>query len=243
MDFKDKVVLITGSSRGIGKATAIAFAKEGAKVIINCNDSSKEAESTLEEVQSLGNEAIFVKADVASEKEVKEMVEEIVKRFGRIDILVNNAGIVFDAPFAKKTVEQFKKTLDVNLVGMFICAKAVIPHMKKGKIINISSTNGIDSQSPDSIGYDASKAGVIAFTKALAEELAPNILVNCIAPGWVNTKMNKDLPKAYVKSETTKTWLKRFAKPSEIAKPILFLASDDASFITGETLIVDGGYP
>ena len=243
MDFKDKVVLVTGSSRGIGKATAIEFAKQGAKVIINCNKSKKEAENTLNEINAIGNEAMLVVGDVSKEIDVKKMIKETTDKFGQIDILVNNAGIVFDIEFSKRTIEQWNTTIGVNLTGTYLMSKAVLPFMKKGKIINISSTNGIDSQSPDSIGYDASKAGVIAFTKALAEELAPNILVNCIAPGWVNTKMNKDLPKAYVKSETTKTWLKRFAKPSEIAKPILFLASDDASFITGETLIVDGGYP
>jgi 3-oxoacyl-[acyl-carrier protein] reductase len=142
-------------------------------------------------------------------------------------------------------VDQWKKTLDVNLLGTFICSKYASQRMLKiggGKIINISSTNGINSFSPEAMDYDASKAGIIILTRDLAKELAPKIQVNSIAPGWVNTEINKDLPKDFIKKETEKIYLKRFANPEEIAKAILFLASDDASYITGSILKVDGGY-
>ncbi|MFH1174915.1 MAG: 3-oxoacyl-ACP reductase family protein [archaeon] len=242
MKLKNKVALITGASRGIGKATALLFAQEGAKVIINYCKSKKEADAVVAEIQKMGAEAIALQGDVSQEDDVKRMVQQSVKRFGRVDILVNNAGIVFDVPFVERTVEQWKRTLDVNLVGAFICAKHIIPHMKKGCIINVSSVNGIDGFSPESMDYDASKAGLISLTKNLAQELAPHIRVNCVAPGWIDTDINKDLPKAYVQSETDKIWLKRFGKPEEMATIILFLASNDASYMTGSILTADGGY-
>ena len=245
MRFKDKVILITGASRGIGKATALSFAKEGAKVIVNYNNAEKEANDVVKEISKIGSEAIAIKCDVSKEEEVKKMISDGIKKFSKIDILVNNAGIVFDVPLFEKTLEQWNKTLGVNLIGVFLCSKYAAPHIKKqksGAIINISSTNGLDTLSTESADYDASKAGVISLTKNLASELAPNIRVNCIAPGWVNTDINKGLPKDYVAEETEHILLKRFGKPEEIAKAVLFLASDDASFITGTTLVVDGGY-
>lgn len=238
-----KIALITGSSRGIGRACALLFAEEGAKVIVNYAQSKKEAEAVVAQIKRLGSDAIAVKCDVSDEKQVTEMVNEAVKNFGKIDILVNNAGIVFDVPFMERTVKQFKRTLDVNLLGVFLCSKYAVPHMPKGeRIINISSTNAINSFCPDSMDYDASKAGVIILTRDLAKELAPNILVNSIAPGWVETEMNKDLPKDFVEEEKKSIYLRRFAKPEEIAKTALFLASNDSSFITGDVIIVDGGY-
>ena len=245
MELKNKIALITGSSRGIGKATALLFAKEGAKVVVNYFSSEKEAFAVVDEIKKIGSEAIAVKCDVSKESEVKEMIQQIIDKFGRIDILVNNAGIVFDVPFFERTVEQWKRTLDVNLLGTFLCSRYASEQMLKnsgGKIINISSTNAINSFSPEAMDYDASKAGIIILTRDLAKELAPTIQVNSIAPGWVDTEMNKDLPKDFVKEETEKIYLKRFAKPEEIAKAILFLASDDADYITGSILKVDGGY-
>ena len=245
MKLKDKVALITGASRGIGRATALLFAKEGAKVAVNYNRSEKEAVEVVESVKTGGSEAIAVKCDVSDESQIKKMVDEVLEKFGRIDILVNNAGIVFDVPFFEKTNEQWQKTLQTNLIGTFLCMKYVGPHMVKqkyGKIVNVASTNGIDAYDSTSADYDASKAGVIVLTKASAEIFAPFVSVNCVAPGWVDTDINKDLPKDYVKEETEKIYLKRFAKPEEIAKAILFLASDDASFITGSVLVADGGY-
>lgn len=243
MKFKNKVALITGASRGIGKATALLFAKEGAKVVVNYFSSEKEAFVVVDEIKKIGSEAVAIKCDVSEEGQVKEMVDKVINKFGKIDILVNNAGVVFDVPFTERTVKQWKRTLDVNLLGVFLCSKYIAPHMQKGgRIINISSTNGINSFSPESMDYDSSKAGVIILTRDLAKELAPKILVNSVAPGWVDTGMNKDLSKDFVKEETEKIYLKRFAKPEEIAKTILFLASDDASYITGSILKVDGGY-
>lgn len=244
MRFKNKVVIITGSGRGIGRAAALLFAKEGAKVVVVADVNDKEGEETVKSIKNAREDAFYVKCDVSKEEQVKQVIEKTIKTFGKIDILVNNAGIVFDVLFAERTVEQWRRTLDVNLIGTFLCAKYAAPHMKKngGKIVNVSSTNGIDSFNPDSMDYDASKAGIIILTRNLAKELAPTIQVNSVAPGWVNTDMNKDLPEDFVEDECKKIYSKRFAKPEEIAKAILFLASDDANYITGITLKVDGGY-
>lgn len=243
MKLKGKVAIVTGSSKGIGKATAILFAKEGARVVVNHTNSPSQAKAVVEKIQALGSDAITVRCDVSQEKDVELMISETVKKFGKIDILVNNAGIVTDLPFKERTVEHWKRTLEVNLIGTFLCAKHAAPHMgKAGKIINISSTNAIDSFSPEAMDYDSSKAGVIILTRNLAKELAPNIQVNAVAPGWVDTEMNKDLPESFIKEETEKIYMKRFARPEEIANVILFLASNEASYITGSTIKVDGGH-
>lgn len=245
MKLKNQVAIITGSSRGIGKATALLLAKEGANIVVNYIDSEKEAFSVVEEIKKTGSKSIAVKCDVSKENEIKKMIDETIKEFGRIDILVNNAGVVYDTPLFERSHEQWQRTIDVNLLGNFLCSKHASRHMLKsgsGKIINISSTNAINSFSPDAIDYDASKAGIIALTKDFAKELAPKIRVNAIAPGWVDTDMNKDLPEDFVKDETEKIYLKRFAKPEEIAKCVLFLASEDADYITGSILVVDGGH-
>ena len=245
MKLENKIALITGASRGIGKATARLFAQEGASVVVNYVKDKEAAQQVVQKIVEDGGKAIALQADVSEEQQVQQMVQKAVEAFGRIDILVNNAGIVFDVPFREKTVEQWTQTLGVNLIGTFLCAKYVSEHMKKngfGRIVNVSSTNGIDTLNPESMDYDASKAGVISLTKNLAAELAPDILVNSVAPGWVNTDINKDLDTDYVKSEIEKIVLGRFGKPEEIAKAILFLVSDDASYITGTTLVVDGGF-
>jgi 3-oxoacyl-[acyl-carrier protein] reductase len=245
MKFENKIVLITGASRGIGKATALLFAKEGAKVIVDYILQKDEAQSVVDEIKKIGSDAIAVECDVSKEDEVKKMFSRAVETFGRIDILVNNAGVVYDTPIFSRTTEQFLKTLEVNLVGNFLCSKYAAEQMlknKSGKIINISSTNAINSFSPDAIDYDASKAGVITLTKDFAKELAPFVQVNAIAPGWVDTDMNKDLPKEFIDREIKKIYSKRFAKPEEIAKAVLFLAGEDANYITGSVLVVDGGH-
>lgn len=242
MKLQNKVALITGASRGIGKAIALEFAKEGAAVIINFNKSKHAAEKVVEEISNLGSKSIAIKADISNEHEIKEMINQVVSQFGHIDILVNNAGIVIDIPWMEKTTDQWHKTLDTNLIGTFLCCKYAVPHMPEGsRIINISSTNGLGTVSTESMDYDASKAGVIAITKSLAKELAPKILVNNIAPGWVDTEINKDLPEDYVKSETEAIGIGRFGKPEEVAKMAVFLASTDSSFVVGTTLVVDGG--
>jgi len=245
MKFKNKTALVTGSSRGIGRATAIAFGQEGARVVVNYVKDKGSADSVVEEIKRIGGDAFAVQADVSVEEDVQRMIEESVKHFGAIDILVNNAGIVFGVPILEKTVEQWERTLRVNLIGTFLCIKYALPHMKGrvgAAIVNISSTNGIDSLSPESADYDTSKAGVISLTKNFAQTLAPEIRVNSVAPGWVDTEINKDLSKEFIKSETDKIALGRWGRPEEIAKTVLFLCSEDASFIAGSTFVVDGGY-
>jgi len=251
MRFKNQTVLITGASRGIGKATALLFAQEGANVIVDYfvseiePDAKTNAENVVREIKKVGSGAIAIEADVSNEKDVQNLISQSIEHYGEINVLVNNAGIVFDLPFSERTLEHWNKTLAVTLTGCFLCSKYVVPHMKKqekGRIVNVSSTNGINSFSPESLDYDSAKAGVILLTRNLAKELAPDILVNAVAPGWIDTPMNKDLPSDFVKEETEKIYLKRFGTASEVAKAITFLASDDASYITGTILKIDGGY-
>ena len=246
MKLKGKIALVTGASRGIGRATAIRLAREGCNVVVNYVKDEKSAESAVKEITGLGRKAIAIKTDVASEEQVKNMVEETVKTFGKIDILVNNAGIVWDIPLFEKTMEQVRRTIDVNFMGVFLCSKYVALEMKKAKsgiIINISSTNGIDTLSPESTDYDATKAAVISMTKNFATELAPyNVRVNCVCPGWIDTDINSELSKELIQEETERILLGRFGKPEEIASAVAFLASNDAAFITRSIFVVDGGY-
>ena len=246
MNFKNKVVLVTGSSHGIGKATIIEFAKKGCNVIINYNQSKKEALALKKQIESLYPiKVLAIKADISNEEEVINMINKIISTFGRIDILVNNAGIAIDTTFEDKTKENFQKILDVNLIGTFLVSKYASIYMikqKHGKIINVSSTNGIDTYYPYSLDYDASKAGLISLTHNLSKQLAPYVNVNCVCPGWVNTPMNNDLVSEYIKEEIAKINLRRFARPEEIAKVILFLASEDASYVNNAIIRVDGGY-
>lgn len=243
MKFKDKVVLITGSSRGVGRATALEFAKEGATVIINYNSSEDKANALVDEIIEIGSKAIAIKCDVSDENQVKNMIEEIISKFGKLDIVVNNAAIVFDVPLFEKTIDQWQKTMAVNLTGPFLCAKYSSKYLleSKGNIVNVCSTSGYNSFSPPSADYDASKVSLMSLTKNLAKELAPTVRVNGVAPGWIDTDMNKELPQDYLEEEMRKTLIGRMAHPEEIAKTILFLASDDASYLTGSIIFVDGG--
>lgn len=240
-----RTVLITGASRGIGASIAREFAWHAYNIVINYNESAEDAIALQEELKEKCNiKALIIKADVSKEEEVKKMIDVAIKEFGTIDVLVNNAGIALDKPFVDKTYDDFRHVLDVNLISVFLTSKYLAPHMLKnkfGRIINIASTNGIDTLYPESMDYDASKAGVISLTHNLAKELAPVINVNAVAPGWVNTDMNKDLDKGFVKQEEEKILLKRFAEPDEIAKVVFFLASDEASYINSTVIRVDGG--
>lgn len=244
MKLQNKIAVVTGGSRGIGRATCIELAKEGADVAVIFNKESGEAKKVVSKIEKLGRRAVAIMCDVSDEKQVKNMSDEVAEKFGHVDILVNNAGIVFDVPFKDRTVEQWKKTLDVNLIGTYLCCRYISPYMAKqkyGRIVNISSTNAFGVYMMDSVDYDASKAGVIALTKDLAGELGPYITVNSVAPGWVDTDMNKFLSKEYLESARKRTILQKIAKPEEIAKVVLFLASDDSSFITAQTIVADGG--
>ena len=242
----EKVVLITGSSKGIGKATAIEFAKIGGyKVVINYLTDKENAEKLsnyLKEKYKI--ETLVIKTDISNEEQVKNMIQEVINKFGRIDVLVNNAGIAIDKEFEDRTVEDWKRTLEGNTIGTFLVSKYASENMlknKSGKIINVSSTNGINTFFPSSIDYDASKAAIINLTYNLAIQFSPYINVNAVAPGWVNTEMNKELPKELIKEETEKIYKKRFADPEEIAKVICFLASEDAEYINSTVIKVDGG--
>ena len=239
------VALVTGSNRGIGKSCILEFAKAGVNVVINYCHRKDEAMALKKEVEdNYGVEALVVKCDVSKEEEVEAMVNQIIDYFGGIDILVNNAGVCRDNLLLDKSVKDFKRIIDVNLIGTYLCSKyvgRVMLEKRKGKIINISSTNAIDTYYPESCDYDASKAGVISLTHNLAKEFAPYINVNCICPGWVKTDMNKDLSVDQINKEKKKILLGRFAEVEEISRIVLFIASNKASYINDTIIRVDGG--
>lgn len=242
----NKSVLITGGTRGIGEAISRKFAKKGYDIIINYVNSSEKAQNLKQELEKEYNIKVLpIQADISNEIEIKNMVDMAIKEFGKIDVLVNNAGIVIDREFEDKTVEDWKKTLDINLIAPFVLIKLVGKEMmkqKSGSIINISSTNGLNTYYPTSVDYDASKSGLISLTYDSAVQFAPYVRVNCVAPGWVNTEMNKELPEDFVKEETERILVKKFAEPEEIAKVVVFLASEDASFVNSTVIKVDGGW-
>ena len=240
-----KTVLVTGSSNGIGKETIKKFAKNNCNVVITYNNDYNGAIELEKEIKERYNvDTLVLKSNISNEEEIKEMVEEIISNFDKIDVLVNNAGIAIDTTFEDKTKDNFMKTLEINLVGTFLVSKYVSKYMleqKSGNIVNVSSTNGIDSYYVESLDYDASKSGVISLTHNLANYLAPNIRVNCVCPGWINTKMNDCLSTEFKIKETEKILLSRFAEPEEVANLIYFLASDEASYINDSIIKIDGG--
>jgi 3-oxoacyl-[acyl-carrier protein] reductase len=246
INLEGKTALITGGSRGIGKATAILMAKAGCDIAINFIKNKKEAQNTAKKIKEFGKRCLIIEADIANPHEVKRMVKETIKNFEKIDILVNNAGIWTYGEIGKIDEKTLNETLDINLKGMFYVCNEVIPEMKKRKrgwIINISSTAGLRGEAFHS-HYAASKGGVISFTKSLAIELAPyNILVNCVAPGWVDTDMCEEVfrDKEFKEKIRQSIPLKRIPLPEDIAGPILFLASDLARHITGAVINVSGG--
>ncbi|MDD4831610.1 MAG: SDR family oxidoreductase [Bacilli bacterium] len=241
-----KTVLVTGSSRGIGKETIIEYAKNGYNVIINYNNSKKEALELEKYVMNQYNvNVLTIKCDVSNEEEVIEMVAKSINKFKKIDVLVNNAGISIDNDISLKDSNEFKRVIDVNLLGSFLVTKYVSKHMlneKEGNIIFVSSTNGIDTEYEYSIDYDASKAGVISLMHNFSKLLSPYIRVNTVAPGWVNTDyISNNLNDEFIQMEKDKVLLNRFANSIEIAKVIYFLSSDSASYINNTVIRVDGG--
>lgn len=240
-----RVALVTGSNRGIGRAIVEEFAKCGLDVVINYCHHKEEAIEFKKYISNTYHVSVMVvQCDISIEEEVEKMVNDICDAFGGIDILVNNASICKDSLLMDKTVKDFRRILDVNLIGTYLCSKYVgriMKESKKGKIINISSTNAIDTYYPESCDYDASKAGVISLTHNFARELAPYVQVNCVCPGWVKTDMNKDLTIEQVEEYNKKILLHRFAKAEEIARVVVFLASSKASYVNDSIIRVDGG--
>ena len=237
----NKVVLITGASKGIGASCAQIFASNGYDVIINYNTSIQQANILKEEIRKKFNvKCLTYKCDVSNENEVINFFENVKKDFSKIDVLINNAGIAKDNFLDKKTVEEFKQVINTNLVGTFMITKYFSKIIDEGSIINISSTNAIDSYYPESIDYDASKAGIISLTHNYAKAFAPKIRVNAICPGWVNTNHNDLLTEEEKESLSKNILLGRFGSPMEIAKVVFFVAND-ASYINNAVIRVDGG--
>ena len=241
-----KVVIITGARRGLGKETAIKFAKNGYNVVVNDKEGKDELDHLVEYINSNFNvKCIDVFGDISIEENVKRLKKEVLENFEKVDVLINNAAEVVDMEVEERDIDLFNKTIINNITSTYLMCKYIGREMynnKKGKIINISSTNGINSFFPTSIDYDASKAGVISLTHNFALEYAPYVLVNSVAPGWINTDMNKQLPKELIEEESEKIYLKRFAEPREIVELLLFLASDKCTYINGEIIKIDGGY-
>lgn len=239
-----KVVVVTGASRGIGRAIALKLADEGAKVVVNYSGSQAKAEEVVAMIQEGGGEAIAVQASVSQTEEVTALMDTAVKTFGSLDILVNNAGITRDNLLMRMKEHEWDDVLDTNLKGVFLCTKAVTRQMMKqraGRIINISSIVGVAGNAGQA-NYVAAKAGVIGLTKTTAKELASrNILVNAIAPGFIETEMTDQLPEDIKQGMLTQIPLAKLGQPEDIAKAVVFLASDDANYMTGQTLHIDGG--
>ena len=245
LPLNNRVVLVTGSSRGIGRAIAIEAARSGADIVISYNKQAESAESVAAEIRKLERRTLCLQADVSSRVSVQKMISRVLETFGRIDVLINNAGILQQKPFLEISDEDWGQILDVNLKGAFLCGQEVFPVMqsqKSGAIINMASFGG-QLGGPLAVHYSASKAGVICLTKSLARIGAPyGILVNCIAPGLIDTEMTKD----EICSDAGRDKIKQipFQRPGtvdEVARTAVFLASDDASYITGQTINVNGG--
>jgi NAD(P)-dependent dehydrogenase (short-subunit alcohol dehydrogenase family) len=249
-ELKNKIALVTGARRGMGRTHALALAKQGAKVVVTDIDAN-ECAPVVEEIKSKGGEAICFKMDVSNKAEVDKVFDEIIKQFGRLDILVNNAGIYFPKPALEITEEEWDKMIDINLKGQFLCAQRAAKEMAKnkwGRIINISSvaSGQVGVGIAGGAHYTASKGGIIGMTEALAVEFAPlGILVNAIAPGAIDTpmsrsrRMTKEQFQAFLDANVP---LKRIGRPEEVSAMVVFLASEEASYVTGATFYVDGGW-
>ena len=239
-----KTALVTGASRGIGRAIALCLAAEGARVAINYAGNVKAAEEVKAAIEAAGGTAILCQADIADSAAVEAMIADVVKEFGTIDILVNNAGITRDTLLMRMKDEDFAKVLDTNLKGVFYCTKAISKLMMKkrsGRIVNMASVVGLVGNAGQT-NYAAAKAGVIGFSKSAAKELASRgITVNVVAPGFIGTDMTAGLPESVKEKMLTDIPLGRMGEPEDVASAVLFLASDQASYITGQVVNVDGG--
>lgn len=244
MLLENKTAIVTGSAKGIGKGIATEFARQGAKVVINYCGSKEAALETVEEIKAFGGKAIPYQADISDYEMSKKMMDDIIKEYGKIDILVNNAGITRDNLILRMSESEFDDVIRTNLKGTFNCIKHVTKYMlknKSGKIINISSISGVNGIAGQA-NYSASKAGIIGLTKSFAKEMSSKgININAIAPGFIETDMTKALNDKYVEEIVKTIPSKRVGRPEDIAKAALFLASDMSDYITGQTLMVDGG--
>ncbi len=243
MRVKDKVTIITGAGSGIGRGTALLFAGEGAKVVV-ADMNRKGGEETVNEIKQKGGEAFFAMLDVSNREQIKNVVDDTLDKYGKIDVLINNAGIIQDALVVKMTEEQWDRVISIDLKGPFNCIQAVVGSMIEkggGEIINVSSIVGLYGNVGQT-NYAAAKAGLIGMTKTLAKELGKKgIRVNAIAPGFIITPMTSTIPEKILEMMKEKTPLKRLGKPEDVANTLLFLASDEASFINGAIISVDGG--
>jgi 3-oxoacyl-[acyl-carrier protein] reductase len=243
MRLSGKAALITGGGNGIGKETSLTFAREGARVAV-ADFNTKSGEDTVHEILLAGGEAIFIQVDVSNHESVEQMAAFVLEQFGSIDILVNNAGITQDSMLSKMTYEQWHNVINVNLNGVFYCTKAIAPHMVargNGKIINTSSIVGVHGNLGQT-NYAATKSGVIGMTKTWSKELGhKGINVNAVAPGFIETGMVSKMPDKVIESMLSKIPLHRLGKPSDIAKAYLYLASEDADYVNGTVLEVNGG--
>ena len=242
----DQVVLITGAANGIGRAIALELAKHHYDVVINYLTSEARAlelQKTISE--TYGVRCLAIRADISKEEEVDAMVGEIEEKLGGVDVLINNAAVDLSNLFHLKTADEFRRTLDVNVVGAYNCAKRVYPHMKEkeyGRIVNISSTNGINTYYPMCFDYDASKAALNSLTHDLAMQFAPHIHVNAIAPGFIGTEKELEgYDEEFLKMETDKILVRRYGEPEEVAYLVRFLISDEANYINNTILRIDGG--
>lgn len=241
---KDKVAVVTGGSRGIGRSVSLALAKQGADVVLFYAGNQQKAEETQAEIEQLGRKALALQVDVSKQEQVTNAFRQVLSTFDRIDVLVNNAGITRDQLAVRIKEDDWDEVVNINLKGAFLCSQAVIrPMMKQrdGRIINISSVVAV-AGNPGQANYCASKAGLIGLTKSMAKELAPrNITVNAIAPGFIDTDMTQVLSEKQKQQILNNIPLGRLGKPEDVAAAVCFLASDGAKYITGQTLHVDGG--
>lgn len=244
MSLTGKTAVVTGGSRGIGRAICLELAKQGANVVVNYSGSEDKAKQVVSEIEELGAKAIAVQGNVADSAAVDAMMKQAVEVFGTLDILVNNAGITRDNLLMRMKEQEWDDVVDTNLKGVFLCTKAVTRQMMKqraGRIINISSIVGV-AGNPGQANYVAAKAGVIGLTKTCAQELASrNILVNAIAPGFITTDMTDSLPEELKEAMLKQIPLAKLGQPEDVAKAVVFFASDNANYITGQTLHIDGG--